>query len=240
MLVRSFILLLAAVLVLAGCRGWLPVTSIVGSGRSVTQSFDFSDFDRLEISDAFQAEVSAADGYVVEVTVNDNLVEHLQVEQQGTTVKIGLKPYTMVANGELRARIALPSLASLTASGASRARVTGFRADEEMELGASGASRVQGDMATGDLSADISGGSTLELAGSGGDLRVTASGASTANLREFAAGDADVEASGASRIAVNATGTLNAKASGASTVNYTGNPTLGSIDESGASSVNGR
>jgi hypothetical protein len=38
-------------------------------------------------------------------------------------------------------------------------------------------------------------------------------------------------------IEVNATGTLDAKASGASTVRYTGSPTLGRIDESGASTI---
>jgi len=240
MLVRNLILLCAAVLVLAGCSAWLPVTSIIGSGRPVTQTFDFSDFDSLEISDAFQVEISAADDYVVEVTVDDNLVDRLQVEQQGTTVRIGLKPFTMAANGDLRAHIALPSLVSLGASGASRASVTGFKSGENTRVNASGASNVQGEMATGDLSVNLSGKSTLELAGSGNALRATASGASTADLREFAVGDADVTASGASRIEVNATGTLNAKASGASTVQYAGNPTLGRMDGSGASTISGQ
>ena len=92
-------------------------------------------------------------------------------------------------------------------------------------------------METGDLTVDVSGGPPWPCPASGKNLRVTASGASTADLRDFAVNDASVEASGASRIEVNAAGTLDAKASGASTVHYTGNPTLGRIDESGASSV---
>jgi hypothetical protein len=92
-------------------------------------------------------------------------------------------------------------------------------------------------MQSGDLAVDVSGGATLELSGTGNDLRATASGASTAALGGFAVSNANVEASGASRIAVNASGTLDAKASGASTVQYAGNPTLGRIDESGASAV---
>ncbi len=80
----------------------------------------------------------------------------------------------------------------------------------------------------------------MTLSGSGQKLRVTASGASTADLRDFAVNDANVDANGASLIEVNTTGTLDAKASGASTVRYTGNPTLGRIDESGASSVSSR
>ena len=46
-----------------------------------------------------------------------------------------------------------------------------------------------------------------------------------------------VEASGASTAIVNVSGRLDAEASGASKVEYLGEPTLGNIDESGASRV---
>jgi hypothetical protein len=216
MLPRNLILLCAAVLVLAGCSVWMPVTNIVGSGRPVTQTFDFTGFDSLEISDAFQVELTASDSYLVEVTVDDNLVDQLQVEQQGATVKIGLKPFTLGSSADLRARIAMPSLAGLSASGASE---------------------VRGEAASSNLNLNLSGASTAALTGSGDALRCTASGASTADLSEFAVVDADVTASGASRVAINATGTLNAKASGASSVRYAGNPALGRIDTSGAGTI---
>ena len=44
-------------------------------------------------------------------------------------------------------------------------------------------------------------------------------------------------ASGASEVTVHVTGQLNAEASGASRVRYRGNPSLGRVDTSGASSV---
>jgi hypothetical protein len=237
MFVRLLILSFTTMLVLTGCSALAPVNVFEGSGDPVTQSFAFAGFDSLEIGNAFQAEITAADTYLVEVTVDGNLVEHLQVEQQGETVTIGLKPMTTAHNAEMRVRITLPALVSLEASGATSVNLTGFSADKQTDLRVSGASKVRGDMETGDLTVDVSGGSTVALSGKGKNLRVTASGASTADLRDFSVNDANVEASGASRIEVNAAGTLNAKASGASTVHYTGNPTLGRIDESGASSV---
>ena len=240
MLARFLIVVLVALIILGGCRAGLQVAGVVGSGRMTTQTYDFSRFDSVEISDTFQVDLTAGDGYSVEVTVDDNLVDHLQVEQHGDTVKIGLKPLTSVSNSQLRARITLPTLAGLDVSGASRAGVKGFRSDKTMRIQVSGASEIRGDMETGDLAADVSGGSTLQLSGRGGAVRATASGASTIDLREFAAGDADVEASGASRIEINTSGTLNARASGASTVHYTGDATLGRVDESGASTVGRR
>lgn len=237
MFVRILICSFVAVIVLAGCRALGPVTEIAGSGRPVTQTFAFSDFDSLAIGNAFQAEITAGDTYLVEVTVDENLVDHLRVEQRGKTVKIGLAPNTIAARANLRARITLPTLVSLDASGATRANLTGFKSDRNTRIDVSGASTVRGAMQSGDLAVDVSGGATLELSGTGNDLRATASGASTAALGGFAVSNVNVEASGASRIAVNASGTLDAKASGASTVQYAGNPTLGRIDESGASAV---
>ncbi len=134
-----------------------PVNTITGSGRPVTRTFAFADFDSLEIGNAFQAEITAADTYLVEVTVDDNLVEHLQVEQQGNPVKIGLKPMTTAHNAEMQVHITLPALVSLDASGATSANLTGFNSDKPTHLNASGASKVRGDMETGDLTVDVTG-----------------------------------------------------------------------------------
>ena len=239
MFARLLVLLIAASLVLAGYGGLPSFTALVGSGNPVTQTFNFTDFDSLEIGSAFQAEITASDSYFVEVTVDDNLVPHLRVEQKGKTVKIGLDPNTAATNSDMRVRITMPALTRLDASGATRANVTGFKSGDNMRMNISGASAVRGDMETGDLTADVSGASTLGITGSGDALRATVSGASTADLSGFSVTDADVDASGASRINVNASGTLNAKASGASGVRYTGNPKLGRIDESGAGTVSG-
>ncbi len=240
MAARFLILVVAAIIVLGGCLARLPSGSIVGSGRMATETYDFSKFDSVEISDTFQADLTAGDGYAVEVTVDDNLVDYLEVEQHGSTVKIGLKPFTAAGNAHLRARITLPTLGGLDVSGASRAGVKGFQSDKNMLIKVSGASEIDGDMATGHLAADVSGGSTLRLNGRGSTVHAMASGASTIDLRDFAANGADVDASGASRIELDTSGTLNARASGASTVHYTGHPALGRVDESGASTVSGR
>lgn len=235
---HSILVLLVVGALLAACTVPIPVINTLrGSGNTVTETYDFSDFDKVVISHAFEAEIIAADTYQVEVTVDDNLVEHLRVEQEGDTVTIGFAPNLVVTNTTQEVRITLPRLVGLEASGASRVDVSGFKTSDNVRVNVSGASTARGDMETGDLNADVSGASTLTLEGSGKNLRVNASGASTADLDNFAVNDASVEASGASRANVNVSGTLDANASGASSIRYSGDPTLGNIDESGASSV---
>ena len=56
-------------------------------------------------------------------------------------------------------------------------------------------------------------------------------------LDNFTVNDVDIEVSGGSNAVVNMDGTLNAEVSGASSLYYIGNPVMGDIDISGASSV---
>jgi hypothetical protein len=69
---------------------------------------------------------------------------------------------------------------------------------------------------------------------------VDAAGASRVDLEDFSAGDANVDASGASQVTVNASGTPDADASGASKIIYVGSPIMGNIETSGASTIERR
>jgi hypothetical protein len=233
---RILVVLVLSIGLLAGCA--LPsFTAVVGSGDPVTRTFELADFDTVKIGSSFDAEVIASDDFFVEVSVDDNLEQYLLVEQQGNMLTIGLQPNIGVARPTLRARVTLPVLAGLEANGASHVDVTGFESGDRMRIDASGASTVRGDLVTDDLDTDVAGASTLEIEGQAEALRATASGASTIDLGGFTVTDADVDANGASTILVNVSGRLDAQASGASNVRYTGDPTLGRIEATGASSI---
>jgi hypothetical protein len=68
-------------------------------------------------------------------------------------------------------------------------------------------------------------------------LAVDGSGASHLKLADLKVGNADVTLSGASDATINLAGRLDADLSGASTVEYIGEPTLGIMDTTGASTV---
>lgn len=227
-------LLLVALATLAGCD---TIQLVTGSGNVVTREFDFSDFDEVDIGHAFQGTITQGDDYRVVVRIDDNLEDSLRAEQQGGRLSIGLEQLTTATNATLEYEITMPSLAALNASGASQAQLAGFSSGDAFSADASGASRIEGDVASGDLTANASGASTIALTGSGGNVRADASGASTIDLAAFTTADANVTASGASNVTVNTSGRLDADTSGASNVHYLGQPTLGNIEESGASNV---
>jgi len=235
---------LALMPLLVGCCCAIPFWTVTrggvtGSGAVVTVESDVTDFDALDVSNAFEVDVTQGEGYRVVVSIDDNLEQYLQLEKRGNSLIIGLEPgraYNL-SNATLKAEITMPALAGARLSGAASMTVTGFESTTELELSLSGSSGLDGDIEAGDVQLDVSGSSEVTLTGSGQDATIDVSGSSRLDLSDFPVEDADVGASGASTVLVDVSGRLDARASGASNIRYLGDPTLGDIDTSGASSV---
>ena len=224
---------ICAVLVL---RGWPGV--LIGSGNLETEEYAFANFTRVEISSAFEFEIKQSSSYGINITADDNVIDYVQVSQDGQILKIrvGGVP-TSFRSVTLKALVTMPQLGGLTVSGASRGIVSNFNCTEAVSIAVSGASRVTGDITAGDIEFDVSGASTVQLEGSADDMVAIISGASRFNLGDFAVNNANVNVSGASTGTINLDGRLDANVSGASTLLYIGDPVMGAIDVSDASTL---
>jgi hypothetical protein len=234
------IVLVAAVAVLStllilSLRGWPG--GLIGSGNLETEEYAFTNFTKVEISSAFKFEIQQSSSYNISVTADDNVMEYVQVSQVGQTLKIGLRTVTWFGPVTLRASVTMPQLISMTISGASRGDIYDFSSTEDLDITVSGASRVTGDITAGNVEFDISGASTVQLEGSANDMVAGVSGASRFNLDDFTVNNADVDFSGASSGTINLNGRLDANLSGASRLWYIGEPTMGDINTSGASTI---
>jgi hypothetical protein len=222
-------------LLLMGCAQ----VRLTGSGNVITQDEAITGFDKVDISNSFSVDVTQGEEFSVVTRIDDNLVEHLNVVKQGSTLKIGLDPtqsYTIL-DATMEAEVTMPELVGLELSGNSDARASGFEPAKSLTVDLSGNSDLRGDIQAGDSSFDVSGNSEVALSGSAGDVSVDASGSSEVDLGDFPATDGEVNASGASRVTVNLSGRLDADASGSSNIYYLGNPELGRTDTSGSSSI---
>jgi hypothetical protein len=235
MCIPKIFVLIIALVILAGCSQ-IPIT---GSGNVISQEEPISDFDKVDISSSFDVDISQGKSFSVVIRVDDNLVEHLQVVKEGSTLKIGLDPnrnYT-ASNATMEAAVTMPELIGLDLSGASQATITGFMSANDLSVDLSGASSLVGDIEAAKTTFDLSGGSDAKMSGSGQETTIDVAGGSQIDLSNFPVDNITVSAAGASTATVNASGKLNADASGASQIYYLGDPTLGEINSSGASSV---
>ena len=237
------ILMLGTAVATSACdSGLMTLGSIRGSGDLKTQEYGLADFSGLEIGNAFvvtvtQSGTAKSDTYSVTITADDNILDLIDVEKIGQTLIIDLDSTTRVSDVTLRANITMPALGALKASGATRATISGFSSKDALALEASGASAIAGVITAGVVGIDVSGASKIELAGTATEIVAEVSGASHLLLADFLVTHAKVDVSGASDASVNLTGRLDADVSGASRLRYLGDPTMGDISTSGASTI---
>ena len=244
------------VLLVPGCFGFLT-----GSGNLETQEFDYSNFTRVEVGNAFEVKIVQSSSFSINITADDNIFDYINVSKSGETLRIWLRSGYNYSNYTARAEVTMPELYGLELSGATNGTIGGFSSSHDFILELSGASsldiknmtagNIRFDLsgasslidnitASGDARFEISGASSVVLSGSAGDLNADASGASHLGLDDFPVHNANVEFSGASSGTVNLDGTLNADLSGASHLYYIGEPNLGDVDISGGSSIGKR
>jgi hypothetical protein len=243
-------------------------SEVIGSSQLETKEFDFKDFTAVEIgtalnvnfidSDTFKVNISQSDSYHVSITANQNLLDYLVVTDDGGTLRINLKSFHRYNRITLEAQITMPAISSLQLSGASRGELNGFKSLNELSLEISEASELNmNDMEAGDSRFEVSGASTVtgtitvvtadfniseastvELTGSANEVDVQGSGASLVRLAVFSTSKAKFNLSGASNGIIDVSDQLDIILSGASRLVYSGNPNLGSVIISKASTLN--
>ncbi len=233
-------ILLAMTLIVVGCT--FVTGGITGSGNIVTEDYDISGFDRVDVSYGYRVEIRQGEAFDVVLRVDENAHKYIDVAKRGGILHIGMKPGRTYAffNVTLEATITMPTLTGVALSGDANAAIHGFQSGNAFAADVSGDGDLSGDLVCGQAVLTVSGGSKATLSGSASDLTAEVSGASKAELSAFAVENANIEASGDSEIIVNVSGLLNVEASGDSRVDYLGNPTLGTIDATGGARVNRR
>ncbi|MBN1160404.1 MAG: DUF2807 domain-containing protein [Dehalococcoidales bacterium] len=246
--------LVLSVPVLAGC---VRADLSEKAGPITTRYYNYTDFTGIDVGHAFEVTVTQSDNYSVSITAGENAFEHIDVHKDGSTLVISVDTWFINWFVPPKLTVTMPVLAGLELSGASKGTASGFRSSNDLRVHLSGASELDLDMETGDFFAELSGASKItghlvaassdidlsgasyaSLAGSGGDARIEASGASRVDLLDFTVANAEIDFSGASRATINVNGVLDVSLSGASSLEYTGSPTMGEMDISGASSIN--
>lgn len=186
--------------------------STVGSGNLVTEDKTFNDFSIMDIGSGFQVEITQSSSYSIRITADDNVIDNILVTKNGDTLEMGLDRRTFGIL-TLRAEITMPDITEIHLSGGTHVTVKEFSSLNNILLKTSGGSRIDFEGSANNLIIDASGGSLLEL----GNLAVH---------------DANVELSGGSRATIKVDNRLDADINGGSNLSYSGEPILGTIENS--------
>jgi hypothetical protein len=236
--------------------------TIMGSGDITTARMEVADFTSVDVEDTFEVEITQSDSFSVVISADKDTYDYVRVSREGETLKIYLKPRNFFADftvksKTLKATITMPALYGLSLSGASKGTVSGFKSSGNFNLVVSGASSLDmsdievsgaefevsgASKATGGMTAnstvfEVSGASRVELEGTANNIVLNVSGASNADLTYFPVNQADVTLSGASKATIDVKDKLDCVVNAASALYFLGNPEIGNINVSGASTV---
>jgi predicted nucleic acid-binding Zn ribbon protein len=198
--------------------GWSPFGAVIGSGNLVTKEELFTDFNAVDAGSGFNVEISEANSYIVLVTTDDNVMEHIEVTKSGDTLKVGTSWGTSFSSATLKIKITMPEINKIELSGGAQGIIEDFSSNHQVSI-------------------ELSGGTQLTGKGSAGDLIVDASGGSQLHFKDYSVQNANIELSGGSQATINLDGTLDADLSGGSQLYYYGDATLGEIETSSGSQI---
>jgi hypothetical protein len=225
------VLFLALTGIISSCEREDP-----GPLQDAERDYHETDFDRLEMGNAFRVTVEESSIYSVHVRGDRRNLDDLDVHKSGSTLVIrfdkdGNRKHDTYID------ITMPTLRAANFSGASVPIIKGFNEPEDaLDLFLSGATKAQLDATYNSVRAVLSGASELIMTGDGDALDVELSGASILKAFNFPVRTANVNVTGASSGQVRVSEELNAVASGSSSVVYRGEPVV-NADTSGNSSV---
>jgi Putative auto-transporter adhesin, head GIN domain len=230
-----------------------------------TKEYNLSGFTRIQVKFAMDLDIVRSDTYSIITAGNDTQLDNLNVAQEGDRLTIGyslnLKSVLAVPFSRMHARITLPDLREFSLTGAAHATIKGFTTPNDFDLFVAGASQIEisemsvgnmkcelngasrvvgGIRAGGNVDLKVAGASRIDLRGSAQDVDLDVSGASHIELDDFPVRNAKVRLVGASHSIVNASGKLDVRLDGASRLEYEGQPTLGDVQVTGASSFKKR
>ena len=202
-----------------------------------TRTFNNTDFNELNILSALDVHLTQGNTYSVKAVGKTEDLEKVLVTQQGDELTVGLKG-GLLRTGKIVMHITLPTLRNIDISGSVTMSTTNdFTAANDFSADISGASKLTMSLIANKASFDISGTGYVNISGKINKLEVDLEGGSNADMMNLTATEASIQASGASKARVNVTGSIEAEASGASSIEYSGNPTVRKSETSGVSKI---
>jgi hypothetical protein len=213
-------------------------SSTKGSENIVSKTYDFKDFDALEISRSFDVRIIPSDTYKVVMSYNDNMASYVEVQQYNRTLRLSVKPGGF-RNFDPSATLHLPHIKKIRASGASDITMEEYRGTD-LDLNFSGATKFTAKLLQLDQLKMIASGAThIDIEGTVQNGNIYLSGASRFKGEQLTVSqDLSLNGSGASRINLIANGNIDLSLSGASHFTCEGTGSIVKRIVSGASRLN--
>ena len=233
-------LLLSCTLSLGSCDDF-GGQRVHGNGNVKTEDRNVTNFKNVDVSGAATVLVSQGDHAAVRIEADENLMQYIEVNQEGDKIIIHERPgfHLLPANKDrIKVYVTAPVYNSIEASGAcdiiSQNKISN---SEDLDVHVSGAGNIRMELEAPKLEAEVSGSGSIYLKGQTKDVSIDLTGAGDAHCYDLQAENTKVDVTGAGSAEVYASVRLDAEVSGVGSVKYKGHASEVNQQVSGAGSV---
>jgi hypothetical protein len=208
-----------------------------GDGNVVTHTVSINYFDEIDLSGAFNVQLTKGSELQAVVETDENLQELVDVEVKGNTLFISTTGDVILKPTKMNLSITYPELRRLSIGGACKLGSNEAIVSETLSLIISGAADIDLGIEVEVLRTQLSGAGSIQFEGTAIEHYIELSGASSLKAEKLITQLTEIDLSGAGSASIFASETLKASLSGIGSIRYYGNPAQTQIDKSGLGSI---
>jgi len=212
-----------------------------GNGNLVTNEIAVSSFERINVIGDADVRFHLADEHRVVVTIDENLVEYLNVVTRNSTLSIGFQSIETRRGNIQRANhrftkfvvdVYSPLVTNVRVTGSGSFTAVDKIVTPRFEATITGSGNVNGTFEVENFIGRITGSGNINVSGTAENNNVTITGSGNFNGNELHSQNAVVRITGSGNANVYAVESLNARTTGSGRVIYRGNPNVVNVEPS--------
>ena len=186
-----------------------------------TRTFALKNFTDIDASGGFIVKIVSGDTFSVTAKGRDDDFSNVKVEVDGRTLKAYVdrnENFGGDSREPIGLTVTMPTVEKVSLSGASQAKLSGFKALKTLDLVLTGACKADINATTTDLNLVLTGGSNARLSGRADQFTANLTGACTVDATDITIDRAKIDATGASTVELGTVRSLSSNATGASKI----------------------
>jgi hypothetical protein len=207
-----------------------------GNGELKTETRSLSDFTKIDLGLSGKAVIRQGAAFKVEVVAESNLLNLIETEVDGSTLKIGCKG-SISPTEDITYNITMPQLEGAEIGGSGSVQVADIFSPDKLVLKIGGSGNIRGEFIAKAIEADIAGSGSIYLKGSAQNLEADIAGSGNIEAQDLKAQEVDVDIAGSGSATVFAQVGLEIDIAGSGSVKYKGSPSKIKQDIKGSGRV---
>lgn len=225
---RTFSLLaLLLCLPFIGCAQWDSRDKIKGNGKMETKNITTDNYDAVRVSGFFDVELISGDEGKITVKAEENLIEHIEIQLDGSTLKIAVeKGYSLSPSHGHDVKITVPfeSLSEVSLAGSGDVTTKNAIKANEFKSSLSGSGDLKLEVNAKEVTGEVTGSGNMTLKGKADTFKCSVVGSGDMNATALESNNAYAKVTGSGDCKVYSSDFLEARVVGSGDIHYYGDP----------------